>query len=155
MSDQFTLPIEAQDIMKMLPHRYPFQLVDRVLSYELEPSRKLTAIKNVTINEPFFPGHFPGAPVMPGVLVIEALAQASGILAFVAKAADHLDQGLYYLVKIDKARFSKTVTPGDQLVLEVEQKRMVRNMGMYDGRALVNGQVVASAQILCAGKPSS
>ena len=120
MSDQFTLPIEAQDIMKMLPHRYPFQLVDRVLSYELEPSRKLTAIKNVTINEPFFPGHFPGAPVMPGVLVIEALAQASGILAFVAKAADHLDQGLYYLVKIDKARFSKTVTPGDQLVLEVE-----------------------------------
>ena len=92
---------------------------------------------------------------MPGVLVIEALAQASGILAFVAKAANDLEQGLYYLVKIDKARFSKTVTPGDQLVLEVEQKRLVRNMGLYDGRALVNDRVVASAQILCAGKPSS
>jgi 3-hydroxyacyl-[acyl-carrier-protein] dehydratase len=155
MSDQFTLPIEAQDIMKMLPHRHPFQLVDRVLSYELEPEKKLTALKNVTINEPFFPGHFPESPVMPGVLIIEALAQASGILAFVDRAAENLEPGLYYLVKIDKARFSKTVTPGDQLILEVQQKRLLRNMGLYDGRALVDGKVVASAEILCAGKPSS
>lgn len=154
MSDPFTLPIEAVDIMKMLPHRFPFQLVDRVVSYELEPQKKLTAIKNVTMNEPFFPGHFPESPVMPGVLIIEALAQASGILAFVARAADDLEPGLYYLVKIDKARFSKTVTPGDQLVLEVTQKRLMRNMGLYDGRAMVNGKVVASAEILCAGKPS-
>jgi 3-hydroxyacyl-[acyl-carrier-protein] dehydratase len=152
MSDPFTLPIEARDIMKMLPHRFPFQLVDRVIAYELEPEKKLTAIKNVTINEPFFPGHFPDSPVMPGVLIIEALAQASGILAFAAKAANDLEPGLYYLVKIDKARFTKTVTPGDQLVLEVMQKRLVRNMGLYDGRALVDGKVVASAEILCAGK---
>jgi 3-hydroxyacyl-[acyl-carrier-protein] dehydratase len=155
MSDRFTLPIEAQDIMKMLPHRHPFQLVDRVLSYELEPEKKLRALKNVTINEPFFPGHFPESPVMPGVLIIEALAQASGILAFVDRAAEDLEPGLYYLVKIDKARFSKTVTPGDQLILEVQQKRLLRNMGLYDGRALVDGKVVASAEILCAGKPSS
>ena len=129
MSDPQLTPIEVSDIMKMLPHRYPFQLVDRVLAYQLEPVKTLTAIKNVTINEPFFRGHFPDSPVMPGVLIIEALAQASGILAFLAKAADQSGSGLYYLVKIDKARFNKTVTPGDQLILEVTQKRLMRNMG--------------------------
>ncbi len=152
MSDQQLTPIEVQDIMKMLPHRYPFQLIDRVVSYQLEPEKTLTAIKNVTINEPFFQGHFPGSPVMPGVLIIEALAQASGVLAYLAKSADKLDSGLYYLVKIDKARFSKTVTPGDQVILEVNQKRLLRNMGLYECRALVDGKVVARAEILCAGK---
>jgi 3-hydroxyacyl-[acyl-carrier-protein] dehydratase len=152
MSDQQLTPVEVREIMEMLPHRYPFQLVDRVIFYELEPEKTLRAIKNVTINEPYFPGHFPDSPIMPGVLIIEALAQASGILAFLAQAAKKSGSGLYYLVKIDKARFSKTVTPGDQLILEVTQKRLMRNMGKYECRALVDGKVVASAEILCAGK---
>ncbi len=145
--------LEIRDIMAMLPHRYPFQLVDRVVSWEAEPVKRLKAIKNVTINEPFFPGHFPANPVMPGVLIIEAMAQASGILAFVTSEAKPEEVGLYYLVKIDKARFSKTVSPGDQLVLEVEQRRMMRGMGLYDCQATVDGARVASAQVLCAGRP--
>ena len=144
--------IEVKEIMQMLPHRYPFQLVDRVLSWEAEPVKKLTAIKNVTINEPYFPGHFPENPVMPGVLIIEALAQASGILAFVSASAKKVDIGLYYLVKIDKARFSKIVIPGDQLVLEVVQKRMMHGMGLYECQALVDGKQVARAEVLCAGR---
>jgi len=155
MTEQQLTPIEVRDIMRLLPHRYPFQLVDRVLSYQLEPEKKLTAVKNVTINEPYFPGHFPDSPIMPGVLIIEALAQASGVLAHLALAAGKAEAGLYYLVKIDNARFSKTVIPGDQLILEVTQKRLMRNMGMYDCEALVDGKVVACAQILCAGKAGS
>jgi 3-hydroxyacyl-[acyl-carrier-protein] dehydratase len=155
MSDTQLSTLEVREIMDMLPHRYPFQLVDRVLSYELEPEKKLTALKNVTMNEPFFPGHFPDAPIMPGVLIIEAMAQASGVLAYLSMAAGNSGRGLYYLVKIDKARFTKTVVPGDQLIMEVTQKRIMRNMGMYDCRALVDGKVVASAQILCAGKSES
>lgn len=138
--------------MEMLPHRYPFQLVDRVVSWQSEPVKKLTAIKNVTINEPYFMGHFPGNPIMPGVLIIEALAQASGVLAFVTRSAEESKKGLYYLVKIDKARFNKTVVPGDQLVLEVTQKRMVRGMGQYECEALVDGKQVARAEVLCAGR---
>ena len=145
--------LEIRDIMAMLPHRYPFQLVDRVVSWESDPEKKLTAIKNVTINEPFFPGHFPENPVMPGVLIIEAMAQASGILAFVTSEAKKEDVGLYYLVKIDKARFNKTVSPGDQLVMEIVQRRMMRGMGLYDCTAHVDGARVASAQVLCAGRP--
>ncbi|NND45336.1 MAG: 3-hydroxyacyl-ACP dehydratase FabZ [Xanthomonadales bacterium] len=152
MTESAMNSIEVKRIMEMLPHRYPFQLVDRVISWQSEPEKKLTAIKNVTINEPFFPGHFPDNPVMPGVLVIEALAQASGVLAFVSRSAKEDKQGLYYLVKIDKARFSKTVVPGDQLVLEVTQKRMMRGMGLYECEALVDGRQVARAEILCAGK---
>jgi 3-hydroxyacyl-[acyl-carrier-protein] dehydratase len=148
-------PIELAEIQAMLPHRYPFQLVDRVLSWELEPRIKLTAIKNVTSNEPFFPGHFPGNPVMPGVLVIEALAQASGVLAFVSRTANKSSTGLYYLARIDKARFNRTVTPGDQLILEVHQKRMMRGIGFYNCQALVDGQQVASAEIVCAGRSNS
>lgn len=145
--------IEVKQIMAMLPHRYPFQLLDRVLSWETEPEKRLVGIKNVTMNEPFFPGHFPENPVMPGVLIIEALAQASGVLAFVSRSAKENAAGLYYLVKIDKARFNKTVSPGDQLVLEVVQKRMLRGMGLYDCVASVDGKKVASAEILCAGRP--
>jgi len=155
MNDKQLSTLEVREIMQMLPHRYPFQLVDRVLSYELEPEKRLTALKNVTMNEPFFPGHFPDSPVMPGVLIIEAMAQASGVLAFLSLASEQLAQSLYYLVKIDKARFSKTVVPGDQLILEVLQKRMLRRMGLYECRALVDGAVVASAEILCAGKNES
>lgn len=152
MSDTELSSIDVKKIMAMLPHRYPFQLVDRVLSWQSEPVKKLTAIKNVTINEPFFPGHFPTNPVMPGVLILEAMAQASGVLAFVSRSAEESAKGLYYLVKIDKARFSKTVSPGDQLVLEVIQKRMMRGMGLYECEALVDGKQVARAEILCAGR---
>ncbi|HET6603896.1 MAG TPA: 3-hydroxyacyl-ACP dehydratase FabZ [Xanthomonadaceae bacterium] len=143
------LPIEVTEIMGMLPHRFPFLLVDRVIAFE--PHARLTGIKNVTINEPFFQGHFPDHPVMPGVLVIEAMAQAAGLLTQLSeppRAAE--DKPLYYLVKVDKARFSRTVGPGDQLRLEVTQKRMLKRMGFYVCRALVDGEEVACAEILCA-----
>jgi len=155
MNDQTTKVIDVPAIMRMLPHRYPFQLVDRVLDWETEPEKKLTALKNVSINEPFFPGHFPVNPVMPGVLILEALAQASGILAFVSNSARQGQQDLYYLVKIDKARFSRTVVPGDQLMLHVIQKRMMRGMGLYECEATVDGAQVARAEILCAGRPAT
>ena len=124
-----------------------------MLSYELD--QKLTAIKNVTINEPFFPGHFPDHPVMPGVLILEALAQASGVLAQLSLEDRPEANPLFYLVKIDKARFSQVVTPGDQLILNVEQKRMIRRMGQYICTASVDGKTVASAEILCAGRSAS
>jgi 3-hydroxyacyl-[acyl-carrier-protein] dehydratase len=144
-----SLPVDVTQIMGMLPHRYPFLLVDRVIA--IEPHVRLQAIKNVTINEPFFQGHFPGHPVMPGVLVIEAMAQAAGLLTQLSEGtAGREDKPLYYLVKVDKARFSRTVEPGDQLLLEVEQKRMLKRMGLYACRALIDGKEVASAEILCA-----
>ncbi|MDN5924018.1 MAG: 3-hydroxyacyl-ACP dehydratase FabZ [Xanthomonadales bacterium] len=139
---------DIKQIMSMLPHRYPFLLVDRVLSFE--PDKSLRAIKNVSINEPFFQGHFPGNPVMPGVLIIEAMAQASGLLVQLSGAQSSKDQQLYYLVKVDKARFNRIVGPGDQLVMEITQKRMLRRMGLFQGRALVDGVEVASAELLCA-----
>ena len=142
------LPIEISEIMTMLPHRYPFLLVDRVI--EFEANKRVLAIKNVTVNEPFFNGHFPGHPVMPGVLVIEAMAQASGILTQLSNALERQPNQLYYLVRVDKARFTRTVVPGDQLKLEVMQKRLIRRMGLYECRALVGDQEVASAEILCA-----
>ena len=145
-----TLPVDVTRIMELLPHRYPFLLVDRVV--EIEPHKRLRAIKNVTFNEPFFQGHFPGHPIMPGVLVIEAMAQAAGLLTQLSDPPRPAgeEKPLYYLVKVDKARFSRTVVPGDQLSLEVEQKRMLRRMGLYLCRALVDGKEVASAEILCA-----
>lgn len=142
-------PIEINDIKKILPHRYPFLLIDRVLSYTLEPEKTLTAIKNVTANEPFFQGHFPGQPVMPGVLILESLAQACGVLAHVAQATSVDEGGVYYLVKIDNAKFNRKVTPGDQLLIEVTQTRVMRGMGKYQARATINGQRTASCEILC------
>ena len=142
------LPIEISEIMTMLPHRYPFLLVDRVI--EFEANKRVLAIKNVTVNEPFFNGHFPGHPVMPGVLVIEAMAQASGILTQLSNALTRQPNQLYYLVRVGNARFRRTVVPGDQLKLEVMQKRLIRRMGLYQCRALVGDQEVASAEILCA-----
>lgn len=149
MTDQ---PVEPKDIdiayvLKALPHRYPFLLIDKVVDYEL--GKSLTAIKNVTVNEPFFQGHFPGNPVMPGVMILESLAQACGVLAYLSMT-EHSDNPLYYLVKIDKARFSQTVRPGDQLIQRVEQKRMLRGMGLYDCTSEVDGETVATAQLLCA-----
>jgi 3-hydroxyacyl-[acyl-carrier-protein] dehydratase len=143
-----SMPVDINRIMAMLPHRYPFLLIDRVVAFE--PHKRLVAIKNVTINEPFFPGHFPGRPVMPGVLIIEALAQASGVLTQLSNGAPQIEDPLYYLVKVDKARFSRIVVPGDQLNLVVEQKRMLRGMGLYECRAVVDDGEVASAEILCA-----
>lgn len=138
--------------MDYLPHRYPFLLLDRVISLQREPEKKLQAIKNVSINEPHFSGHFPGHPVMPGVLIIEALAQACGMLAFLDAQLDGDTGELYYLVKIDNARFSRVVLPGDQLLLEVIQKRVVHRMGQYVCQASVEGHKVASCELLCAAK---
>ena len=142
-------PIESAEIMKLLPHRFPFLLIDRVMSYTLEPEKTLTAIKNVSINEPFFQGHFPTEPVMPGVLILESMAQACGVLAHVALATEGEIGGIYYLVKIDNAKFARKVVPGDQLVLEVKQTRIMRGLGKYEARCSVDGQRTASCDILC------
>jgi 3-hydroxyacyl-[acyl-carrier-protein] dehydratase len=145
-----SMPVDVNRIQALLPHRYPFLLVDRVL--ELEPNKRILAMKNVTINEHFFQGHFPGHPVMPGVLVLEALAQAGGLLTQLSANPDVAgsQDKLFYLVKIDNARFSRMVVPGDRLELEVKLKRLIRNMAMYECAARVDGQEVASADILCA-----
>jgi 3-hydroxyacyl-[acyl-carrier-protein] dehydratase len=145
-------PVEAARILEYLPHRYPFLLIDRVLSLELEPEKRLTGLKNVTINEPFFQGHFPANPVMPGVLMIEAMAQASGMLAHLAAETEGREGELYYLVKVDKAKFNQVVIPGDQIILEAFQKRIMRGMGQYECSASVEGRRVASCEILCAGR---
>lgn len=142
-------PFDINEIKRILPHRYPFLLVDRVLSYTLEPEKTLTAIKNVTVNEPFFQGHFPDAPVMPGVMVLESMAQACGILAYVALATAENLGGIYYLVKVDNARFNRKVIPGDQLMIEVKQTRIMRGMGKYEARVTVDGLRTASCEILC------
>lgn len=147
MTQPVQLPVDVTTIQKVLPHRYPFLLVDRVV--ELEPHKRVLAYKNVTCNEPFFNGHFPGNPVMPGVLVIEALAQAGGLLTQLS-GDKGCDGKLFYLVKVDNARFAKMVVPGDRLELDVTLKRTIRNMALYVGTARVDGQEVASAEILCA-----
>jgi 3-hydroxyacyl-[acyl-carrier-protein] dehydratase len=140
------LNFDVEKIMELLPHRYPFLLVDRVV--EVEPGVSLSAIKNVTINESFFQGHFPGKPIMPGVLILEAMAQATGLLAF-SGLIDPSDSKLYILVGIDKARFRGQVLPGDQLKLQVILKRNMRGIGMFDCKALVGDEIVAEAQMMC------
>jgi 3-hydroxyacyl-[acyl-carrier-protein] dehydratase len=142
-------PIEINDIKRILPHRYPFLLIDRVISYTLEPEKTLAAIKNVSVNEPFFEGHFPAEPVMPGVLILESMAQACGVLAYVAQASAKDIGSVYYLVKIDKAKFNRKVIPGDQLLIEVKQTRVMRGLGMYEARVTVNGERTASCEIMC------
>ncbi|GAB2652614.1 3-hydroxyacyl-ACP dehydratase FabZ [Arenimonas aestuarii] len=147
--DAIKLPVDVACILHLLPHRYPFLLVDRVV--ELDAHKRIRAIKNVTFNEPYFQGHFPGRPVMPGVLVIEAMAQAGGLLTQLSLPRDAIGDGkLFYLVKVDNARFNRMVVPGDQLDIEVVLKRNIRNMALYEGSARVDGKVVASAEILCA-----
>jgi 3-hydroxyacyl-[acyl-carrier-protein] dehydratase len=146
-----SLPINVEQIQDLLPHRYPFLLVDRVI--EIEPDVSVVALKNVTINEPFFNGHFPGHPVMPGVLIVEAMAQTAGLLTQISRRING-DKGnpLFYLVKVDNARFSAPVVPGDQLRLEVTQKRLVRGMGLFTARTLVDGKEVASCELMCAAR---
>ena len=135
--------------MELLPHRYPFLLIDRVVG--IEPGKSLSAIKNVTINEPYFQGHFPGQPIMPGVLILEALAQATGLLAFTDMGELH-ESKLYLLVGIDKSRFRGQVVPGDQLTLNISLKRNIRGIGMYRCEALVDGEVVADAEMMCSAQ---
>ena len=140
--------LDIAAIMQLLPHRYPFLLVDRVLDFVV--GDHLVALKNVTVNEPFFPGHFPHRPVMPGVLIIEALAQAAGILAFKTVNVQPDLNTRFYFVAIDKARFRKPVEPGDQLMLKVTLKRAFKGIWRFDCLAEVNGKEVASAEIMVA-----
>jgi 3-hydroxyacyl-[acyl-carrier-protein] dehydratase len=139
--------MEIREILNYLPHRFPFLLIDRVVS--CEPGKNIVAIKNVTINEPYFQGHFPGNPVMPGVMIMEALAQAAAILSFLSLNRDSTQNLLYYFVGIDKARFKKVVVPGDQLTLDVAMTRKVRGIAKFETVAKVGEDVVAEAELLC------
>lgn len=139
--------MDIHQILKQLPHRYPILLVDRVL--EIEKGQRIRAIKNVTINEPFFTGHFPHRPVMPGVLMLEALAQAAALLAFDTLGTTPDDQTVYYFAGIDGARFKRPVEPGDQLVMEVTLDRMKAGIFKFTGTARVDGQVACEAELMC------
>jgi 3-hydroxyacyl-[acyl-carrier-protein] dehydratase len=143
------LELDISKVMELLPHRYPFLLIDRVV--EIEQGKSLSAIKNVTINEPFFQGHFPHQPIMPGVLILEAMAQATGLLAF-TEMGEAYKSKLYVLVGIDKSRFRGQVVPGDQLVLNISLKRNMRGIGMYKCQALVDGEIVAEAEMMCSAQ---
>ena len=142
--------LDIQQILELLPHRYPFLLVDRVLHYDITGEHKiLKAVKNVSFNEPFFQGHFPGKPVLPGVLILEAMAQATGVLAFTMVGKPQADE-LYYFASIYNARFKRPVVPGDQLILEVEYLKERRGIAKFTGVASVDGEVVCSAELMCA-----
>lgn len=145
-----SIQLDIHEIMRQLPHRYPFLLVDKVT--ECIPHERLTAIKNVTINEPFFPGHFPHRPVMPGVLILEALAQATGLLAFATLGSPPEGNQLYYFVGVDKARFKRPVEPGDQLILKVEIERVVKGVWKFKAVAEVDGKAVTTADLMCAAR---
>ncbi|WP_292956782.1 MULTISPECIES: 3-hydroxyacyl-ACP dehydratase FabZ [unclassified Neptuniibacter] len=142
--------MDVNEIREYLPHRYPFLLVDRVL--ELEKGASIVAIKNVTVNEPFFNGHFPDHPVMPGVLIVEAMAQAAGILGFKTMDKKPQDGSIYYFVGADKLRFKRPVVPGDQLKLEASILSEKRGIWKFEVRASVDGDTVSSATILCADR---
>ncbi|MCH7853640.1 MAG: 3-hydroxyacyl-ACP dehydratase FabZ [Proteobacteria bacterium] len=141
------ITLNATDIMRLLPHRFPFLLIDKITA--CIPGKSLTAIKNVSINEPFFQGHFPGKPIFPGVLIIEAMAQAGGVLSHIT-AGDVEPKPLYYLVGVDNAKFRHPVYAGDQLEVVVEVERIVRGMWRYACTASVDGKKVVTARILCA-----
>lgn len=139
--------MDIHEILEHLPHRYPFVLIDRVVSMEL--GKEITAIKNVSVNEPYFPGHFPYHPVMPGVLIVEAMAQAAAILSFKTMNTKPSDDSVYYFAGIDSARFKKPVSPGDQIILNVKIDRILKGIWKYSGVASVDGTVVAEAQMMC------
>lgn len=139
--------LQVQEIMALLPHRYPFLLIDKVLDFT--PGESLTALKNVTINEPIFTGHFPGMPIFPGVLILEALAQATGILGF-KTVTERAENELYLFAAIDGARFKKPVVPGDTMILEVKFLKERSNMWKFYGEAKVDGVIVCSAELMCA-----
>ena len=148
-----TIQLDIKEILDRIPHRYPMLLIDRVL--DMVPGKSIKALKNVSINEPFFTGHFPHHPVMPGVLILEAMAQAAAIFSYAdetgLKPVD--DEAVYYFVGIDGARFRKPVLPGDQLIIEVEAERLGRTICKYQSKAFVDGAVVAEAKLMCAIRP--
>ena len=143
--------LDIQEVLAHLPHRYPFLLIDRVKT--LDAGKRIVAVKNVTVNEPHFQGHFPGRPIMPGVLILEAMAQAAGLLVFLSEGTKPDAASVYYYVGIDNARFKKPVLPGDVLEVEVSMDRFMRGIGKFTCAARVEGAVVAEANILCAMKP--
>lgn len=140
--------MDISEVLSCLPHRYPFLLIDRVLDYT--PGERLTALKNVTFNEPFFTGHFPQKPVFPGVLMLEAMAQATGILAYKTAESDPDDNSLYYFAAVDNARFRQPVGPGDTVILKVELQKFKRGIGKFYGEAYVDDKLVCSADLMCA-----
>ena len=142
--------MDINKVLSLLPHRYPFLLIDRVLEYTKDD--RLLALKNVTYNEPFFNGHFPIQPVMPGVLIVEAMAQATGLLAMESNPETVNETTIYLFVGIDKARFKQQVEPGDQLIIEVVQEKMKRGIGFFTCSATVDGKVVATADIMCTAR---
>ena len=142
------MKLDIIKILQLMPHRYPILLVDRVL--EIEPGVRISAIKNVSVNEPFFQGHFPGHPVMPGVLMIEALAQAAAVLTYVTMKTSYPEGTLFLFAGIDGARFKRPVGPGDQLILEVTMDRIKRGVGKFTCRALVDGELACEAELMCA-----
>ena len=144
------MEMNIQGVKNYLPHRYPFLLIDRVL--EIEIGKSLVAIKNVTFNEPQFTGHFPEQPIMPGVMIVEALAQATGILAFKSEVGKPIDGQIYMLVGIDKVRFKRMVEPGDQIRLEVEVMVVKRGIWKFKCRASVEDQTVTTAELMCTQK---
>ncbi len=139
--------MDIHEILEHLPHRYPFLLIDRVL--DVVPNESIVALKNVTINEPFFPGHYPHHPVMPGVLVIEAMAQAAALLSFKSMGTKADTNSVYYFVGIDNARFKRPVSPGDQLIFKVSITMNRRGLWKFKGIAEVDGQVAAEAELIC------
>ena len=141
------MQLDIHEILKHLPHRYPFVLIDRIT--ELKLNEEITAIKNVTINEPFFPGHFPYHPVMPGVLIVEAMAQAAAVLSFKTMNVLPSEETVYYFAGIDNVRFKRPVSPGDQLFLNVKIDRVLKGIWKYKGQAKVDGQIVAEAEMMC------
>jgi len=141
------MQLDIHEILKHLPHRYPFVLIDRITDLKLK--EEITAIKNVTINEPFFPGHFPYHPVMPGVLIVEAMAQAAAVLSFKTMSVLPSEDSVYYFAGIDNVRFKKPVSPGDQLILNVKIDRVLKGIWKYKGQAKVDGQIVAEAEMMC------
>ena len=147
MTETTATSMDIHEILDHLPHRYPFVMIDRVISMEL--GKEITALKNVSINEPFFPGHFPHHPVMPGVLIVEAMAQAAAILSFKTMGKKPTDDSVYYFAGIDSARFKKPVSPGDQVILNVKIDRILKGIWKYTGVATVDGIVVAEASMMC------
>lgn len=144
---------DVRKVMEFLPHRYPFLMVDRVV--EFEAGKRILALKNVTYNEPFFTGHFPHNPIMPGVMILEALAQVTGLLSMKTLTARSEPFGEYYLVGVDKARFKRSVVPGDQLMLEALCVKNKRNIWTFTTKASVNGELAVTADIMCASKEST
>ena len=144
--------MDVYEVLSRLPHRFPMLMIDRVL--ECEPGKRIVALKNVSINEPFFPGHFPGVPIMPGVLILEAMAQAAGLLAFSTLGMQADGQSLYYFAGIDEARFKRPVKPGDQLRIEVEATAARLNLWKFTCVAKVDGAVATEAEIMCTMRPA-